>query len=330
MTIYDIAKEAGVAASTVSRVINNKPGIRTETRERVQELLKKYNFTPDLAARGLVMQSSKIIGILMQDIRVVHHIDSAYLIEQDMTRHGYCCITMSTGKTDEKRAEYIKILEERRVEGAILVGSMFATDKVARSIQEHLSNVPVVIVNGYLDLPNVYGVVADEMTGVQRCTELMISREKRKLAFINDADTPSNRKKMEGFKRVMTDAGWPEDDLWFYLTPESSMEGGYETAKQVLREHPDVQGLIYSIDLTAVGGIRALKEMGIDVPGQISVTGVDNAVYGEISSPQLTTLDNRLVELSGAASEILLAAMKGKTCDHKRVFDTEIIEREST
>ncbi|MDO5539448.1 MAG: LacI family DNA-binding transcriptional regulator [Eubacteriales bacterium] len=330
MTIYDIAKEAGVAASTVSRVINNKPGIKAETRERIQELLKKYNFTPDVAARGLVMQSSKIIGILMQDIRVVHHIDSAYLIEQDMTKHGYCCITMSTGKTDEKRAEYIKILEERRVEGAILVGSMFAAEKVAKSIQEHLSNIPIVIVNGYLDLPNVYGVMADEMGGVQECTELMISRGKKKLAFVNDADTPSNRKKIEGFKKAMKAAGWTEEDLWIYQTVESSMEGGFEAAKQVLQEHPDVQGLVYSIDLTAVGGIRALKELGVDVPGQISVTGVDNSVYGEISAPQLTTLDNRLVELSGAASEILLAAMSGKMCDHKRIYPAKIIEREST
>lgn len=330
MTIYDIAKEAGVAASTVSRVINNKPGIRAETRERVQALLKKYNFTPDVAARGLVMQSSRIIGILMQDIRVEHHIDSAYLIEQEMTRHGYCCVTMSTGMTDEKKAQYIKILEERRVEGAILVGSMFATDKVEKSIQKHLANIPVVIVNGYLDLPNVYGVTADEEGGVRKCTEKMIAQGRKKLAFVNDSDSPSNRKKLEGFKKAMADAGVSEESIWFYQTEESSLQGGYEATSRVLAEHEDVQGIFYSIDLIAVGGIRALKAAGMDVPGQVSVAGVDNSLYGEICTPQLTTVDNRLIELSEAASEILLAAIEGKACDHRRAFPTKIIEREST
>ena len=81
MTIYDIAKEAGCSASTVSRVINNKPGIRRETRERVRELLEKYNYTPDIAARGLVKQSSGLIGILIEDLRVLHHLESAFIIE---------------------------------------------------------------------------------------------------------------------------------------------------------------------------------------------------------------------------------------------------------
>ena len=81
-SIYDIAKEAGVAASTVSRVVNNKPGIKAETREKIQALLDKYNYTPNEAARGLVKQASKIIGILIVDIRVTHHIDSAYYIDR--------------------------------------------------------------------------------------------------------------------------------------------------------------------------------------------------------------------------------------------------------
>lgn len=330
MTIYDIAREAGVAASTVSRVLNNKPGIKAETREHVQQILKKYNFTPDQAARGLVMQSSKIIGILMQDIRVVHHIDSAYIIEQEMTQRGYCCITMSTGHTDEKMAEYIKILEERRVEGAILIGSMFGTERVKKSIQEHLGNVPIVIVNGYLDLPNVYGIMADEERGIEQCVELLVSKGKEKLAFAVDTDSPSNRLKTRGFVTGMLRQGWKREEMWIYETKESSPDGGYEVAGRILKEHPDVQGIIYSVDVTAVGGLRALYDMGVKVPDQVAVTGVDNTIYGEICRPRLTTLDNRLVELGSTAAEILLSAMNGQARTSKMMFFTEIIEREST
>ena len=96
-TIYDIAKEAGVSASTVSRVVNNKPGINEKTRKKVQQLLEKYNYIPNEAARGLVTQSSRIIGILIEDIRVFHHTESAYVIEQEMTRLGYSCLSLCTG-----------------------------------------------------------------------------------------------------------------------------------------------------------------------------------------------------------------------------------------
>ena len=170
VTIYDIAREAGVAASTVSRVINNKPGIKAETRKKVQDLLDKYNYTPDVAARGLVMQSTKMVGILIVDIRVTHHINSAFVIEQELTKRGYCSIIMSTGPEGENKSEYIRILEQRRVEGVILMGSMFATEQIKEAIQRHLSKVPVVIVNGYLDLPNVSGVLIDEDAGVGLCS----------------------------------------------------------------------------------------------------------------------------------------------------------------
>ena len=85
MTIYDIAKEAGVSASSVSRVINNKTGVNPEVRKKVQKLLKKYHYTPDAAARGLGSQSSRIIGILIADIRNIHHTDGAYYIAVSYT-----------------------------------------------------------------------------------------------------------------------------------------------------------------------------------------------------------------------------------------------------
>lgn len=343
MTIYDIAKEAGVAASTVSRVINEKPGIKAETRERIKELLVKYNYTPNEAARGLVTQSSRIIGILIEDIRVIHHTESAYVIEQEMTRQGYCCITMSTGPTDEKKMEYIRILEQRRVEGVILIGSMLAVEAVKKSIEEHLKDIPVVILNGNLELPNVYGVLVDEEGGMRECVRLMAGKGRKKLAFVRDTDSPSNRNKERGFLAGMTELGWNESEAWVYRQPElrdgekktekttkDSLEDGYRMTLRVLEEHPEVEGIIYSIDLQAVGGMRALTDRGIDIPGQIAVIGVDNTIYGEICSPRLTTLNNKLEEVSETASRILLDVLSEGKSPHKMMLFSEIIEREST
>ena len=236
MTIYDIAKQAGVSASTVSRVINNKPGINAQTRKRVQKLLNENHYTPNEAARGLVMQSSKIIGILIEDLRIEHHTESAYVIEQEMTALGYTCITLSTGRRDEKKADYIRILEQRRVDGAILRGSMFETEAVKKSIKEHLPDVPVAIVNGYLDLPNVYGILIDEERGVKDCAELMFKKGKKHLVMAVDSDTPSNRNKQKGYLRAMLEQGIAKEDIPFYTAvnhrpvgsrwPGSSKENG--------------------------------------------------------------------------------------------------------
>lgn len=330
MTIYDIAREAGVAASTVSRVINNRPGIKKETRQKVQTLLKKYNYIPDAAARGLVMQSSRLVGILIVDIRVAHHTESAFVIEQELTRRGYCCITMGTGPRDEDKADYIRILEQRRVEGVILMGSMFETEAVRESIKKHLPRVPIVMVNGYLDLPNVSGVIVDEDTGVEKCVDLLFTRGKSRLAFVLDSCSPANFRKQQGFCDGVRRHGVKEEDIWKYEMKESSVQGGYDITVQILRERPDIQGIIYTIDLVAVGGVRAAYDMGISVPDRLALIGIDNSIYGEICIPKLTTLDNRLQDLSESAATILREGLEGKVQSKKLMLFSEIIEREST
>lgn len=336
MTIYDIAKAAGVSASTVSRVINNKPGINEETRKRVKKLLEEYNYSPNEAARGLVMQSSKIIGILIEDIRIEHHTESAYVIEQEMTKLGYTCITLSTGHSVERKVEYIKILEQRRVEGVILMGSMFGTEAVAEAVREHLANVPVAIVNGYLDLPNVYGVLIDEEHGVEACVDLLAGKGRKKLAFVLDCITPSNQNKINGFMTGMAKQGTPKEKVPVYeafsetMNPETTILRGCEVTKQILKERPDIEGIIYSVDLLAIGGLQALKELGTAVPDQISVMGIDNTLYGRICTPKLSTLDNKLVETSRNASRLLLEALNHTGVSHKIMLFAEIIERESS
>ena len=330
MTIYDIAKEAGVAASTVSRVINNKPGIRAETRQKVQEILKKYHYTPDAAARGLVMQSTKMVGILIEDIRVLHHVNSAFVIEQELTRQGYCCIIMGTGQEEEKKAEYIQILEQRRVEGVILMGSMFGTPKVKQSIQKYLPEIPVVIVNGYLDLPNVSGVIVDEDAGIRHCVELLVGKGKSKIAFVLDTSSPANTRKQQGYCDGMHQTGANGGTLWIYHVEENSVKGGYDATVRILEEHPDVEGIIYSVNRIAVGGVRAAIDQGRQVPEELALVGVDNTVYGEICMPKLTTLDNKLKELSEAAADMLREGLEGKIQSQQKMLYSEIIEREST
>lgn len=125
-----------------------------------------------------------------------------------MTRQGYTCITFSTGADSKRKAQYIEILEQRRVEGAIFIGSMFGTEAVRQSVEQHLSNTPVVIVNGALDLPNTYSVLIDEERGTEECVALLTQKGRKQLAYLMDVATPANEKKNRGFCTACSAAGW--------------------------------------------------------------------------------------------------------------------------
>ena len=336
MTIYDIAREAGVSASTVSRVINNKPGIGESTRQKVQKLLEEYHYTPDIAARGLVTQASKFIGILIEDIRVSHHTESAYVIEQEMTRQGYTCITFSTGGDSKKKAQYIQILEQRRVEGAIFIGSMFGIEAVKESVRQHLSKIPIVVINGTLELPNTYSVQADEEHGMEEAVTLLVKKGRRHLAYLMDVENPANIRKQRGFCTGLKSAGLNAENRKIFVKADgtagaqSSVERGRLETIELLKRIPDIDGILCETDMLAVGCMKELKRQGISVPGQVSVIGVDNTLYGQVSIPSLTTVDNKIREMSLAAANILLDVLQKRQADHTRLFQTELIQRESS
>lgn len=329
MTIYDIAKIAGVSASTVSRVINNKPGVSMETRQRIMKLTEANNYSPSAIARGLVNKSSQTIGILVADIRNIHHIDGAYYIERELIALGYCCIILNTGIEDDDKVNAIEILRRRRVEGVVMMGSIFQCGAVAEAIERCLSDIPVAIVNGWLDLPNVYGILSDEMGGVISCVQHLLSRGHQKIAFVRDLPAnPSNTLKEKGYFSCADKLNIPLEK-WCYYT-ENTMEGGATVTRKILEEHPDVEGIVYAVDLLAVSGLQVLHEKKIAVPGQVAVTGINDSDYARICTPTLTSLDNKRMEASVMAAQIVVNHISGKQTARRVMLLPDLIVREST
>lgn len=326
MTIYDIAKEAGVSASTVSRVINGRKGIKKETRERIEKILEKSNYIPNDSARGLVNQSTKLIGILIEDIRVSHHTDAAYIIEQELSKYGYVIITLNTGFSPQRKAECLQVLSQRRVEGVILIGSVFGSKEVEKSIKKNLQNIPIIIVNGYIEADNVYNIMIDEETGIYQLTKLFLEQGKTNLAFVADFETPSCKKKQAGYKKAMDEYSYP---MYVYKNIGNSLENGKTITTQILQEHPDINGIIYAVDSLAIGGIKSIREASREIPGDIAIAGVDNTVYADIAHPSLTSLDNKMEASSIKAAAILLHCLQGGNGEKTFFLNTDIVRRES-
>ena len=335
MTIYDIAAEAGVSASTVSRVLNNKMGVNLETRAKVERLLRKYNFEPNASAQGLVSNSSKIVGIMMSDIRTSHHAEGAYFIEQQLQQSGYTCIIVNSGFSEASRENGFRILASRRAEAVVLIGSTFQTESVAKNIRKYLKNMPVIIENGTLDLPNVYSILADEQNGIAECLRLLYRKGRTHPCYINMNDTPSNHLKIQGFvsawrERNPTEAMDPPVIHLHHNEGEEEWQTCYDQIKKLICRHPNIDSIIFSTDLLANAGVQAMMDAGGSVPDDIAVIGVDNSLYARLSRPQLTVLDNKMQELSIACSNILVHILNNEPAAHKMMILSEIIERDST
>ena len=328
MTIYDSAKAVNVSPSTVSRVLNNKPGVNAETRKRILKYLDDQHYSPNESARGLATKSSKLIGILMGQSKRYQTWECMQYLEPELTSDGYGYIVYSECVNDEIKVEKIKTLSQRRVEATVMIGSTFESKAVENAIQKYLTDVPVFMTNGYLDLPNVYSVLTDEQNGMINCVKLLASKGRRRLAYINGETSPGALRRQEGFSMGMK--------LFFPQTEEIIFESEYSidcagrVTIDLIKKYPDIDGIIYSDDMLAAGGIHALFQNNITVPDQISVIGVNNSIYTQICRPTITALETNIPDVNQTVSRLLTDRLHGKKISKRTMILSSIVEREST
>ena len=328
-TIYDIAEKAGVSASTVSRVINNYPYVNKETRAKVLKVIAESNYIQNDSARSLATQNTKMAGILIADVRTTHHTEGVYYVEKEFSKNGYSCLIYNTGTDPEQQAKYIQILSQKKVEAVVLMGSVFQNVTVQNAIMVYMPNTPVAICNGYLDGPNIYGVTVDESGGFMNAVRMLAAKGRKNLVFITNRLTPSNREKLEGFKagvKLYLDNGRPD-----FVEVESGSIGDIEQATcNVLKTRPKTDAILYSEDFIALAGLHALYELGVKVPEQVAVLGMNNSRYAGISNPTLTSIDNMLYDTSLIAVRNLLDVLNGERVNHRMSIGSELVERSST
>lgn len=328
VTIYDIARMANVSASTVSRVVNNKPNVNAKTRSRILKLLAEHNYVPNEAARSLVMQSSHMIGILITDIRTTHHTQGIYYIERELSRQGYSCLIHNTSWDEQAWIHYVQELSQRKIEALILMGSVYQSETMREAIALYLPDLPVVICNGFLPAPNVYGILSDEQGGVADCVALLHRTGARRPAFLMSRSTPSNELKKQGFLDGMGRC-YP-DQAPLCLEVNHGAEPTIAALREMLAEQRDVDGIVFSDDNMAVAGLRLLADLGRRVPEDVQVVGINNSQFTNLSIPTLTSLDNMLYDISMTAVRHVLALLSGQRVSKKMVISTEIVAREST
>lgn len=329
MNIYDIAKEAGVSISTVSRVMNNKGNVNAATRKKVEEILERNNYTPSAIARGMVSKSMRTVAVVTVDMRVPHYARTAYTIEREFSRRGYEVTLCNTGGELEETAKYLRVVVEKKVDGIVLVGSVFNTICKNPEIEGLLKAIPVVLANGKLDLPNSYSVLVDDKYGVSLAVDCLVKKGHKDLFYLQDMDTVSARLKCEGFVSSLERHGIEQANKYVIKT-ERSVEGGHEAVERLLKKGEKVSAIVCGEDITAVGAVKALLHAGLRVPEDVAVTGYNNSEYAQICEPMLTTVDNK-PELVAMLSVQLLTSLIEKTESYSScTIQPELVERETT
>jgi len=328
MTIYDIARVANVSPSTVSRVLNGKPGVKKEKRDQLLQLLQENNFNLKRAKQAVPTKCSRVVGILVPDLHDLIYMEGTHTLARFLDKAGFSVIVMNGGDNDQQRADSVACLAKRHVEAAILVGSKFDSPEVCQSIQDHLAEVPVLTVNAAFDLPNVYSIVGDEFTGVRRCVNYLYRRGRRKLLLLLDMDCPSSAQKENGFLAGCGD----HEDLSGYVCRDivATPENAERSIRLALAGAPDCDAILCSGDMLALYAEHHLQRLGYEIPRQVSLVGMGNTCFSEISLPRLTSLNCRIADGCLQAGEQLLQVLDGEPVPHKTTLTCELIIREST
>lgn len=296
MNIYDIAREANVSIATVSRVLNGKPNIHPATAQRVRDVLEKYQYTPSRIARGLATSSMRLVGVVMHDLQNTHYTAAAYVVEQELAAVGYRCLLCNTAP--EAMEETLKMLAESRVDGLILIGSIFAQHWTEAALQRYFPEQPVVMINGTLPLPNVTGILCDEADGILQCAAHLWNRAHRRIAYVHDNTTDSAMRKLTGYRQAAARFGFPEQ----VLTCDTGFAGGIELGRRILAlDGRSFDALVFAEDTTALGCIRPLERSGIRIPEDLAVTGYTNTMFAQMASRTLTSIDEQVHVLGSEA-----------------------------
>lgn len=335
MNIYDISKKTGVSIATVSRVINGSSSVSEKTREKVMEAINEYGYTPNIFARGLGLNTMMIVGIMCTDSSDPYFAKAVYYTEQELRKNGYNVLLSCTGHDYNFKRKSLNLLLSKKVDAIILIGSNYIENESGMNeyIIKAAETVPIMIVNGELNAPNIYCAVCDDYAAIYKLTSRFIESGRKNICYIYNSHSYSSTKKLNGFRDAMKAAGLTANDENCLYTETLGLTVS-ETEKaisEIFRHKRKYDGIITADDVIAAGFIKYAKHSGISVPDEVFVAGFHNYDIAECCEPELTSVDNNLEEICKHCVNTLMNIFsQEKSAPKRTVFLSEIIERNST
>jgi DNA-binding LacI/PurR family transcriptional regulator len=330
ITINDVARESGVSASTVSRVLHDNPRISDDTKTRVREVMDRLGYFPNALARGLARSSTGNLGLILPNSSENLFVNPFFIeamrgIGVEAQSRGYNIMFSFSNNEDEEVGFIRNYIKSRWVDGIILLASR-ENDRCMAYLRE--KNFPFVVVGRPDQADSTLWVDNDNFHAVYDVVNLLIDRGRRSVAFVGGPEAFSvTRDRLSGFKQALSIRGFRANPDLIGFGPDFSEAGGKSTMSKIL-EHHSPDAVVTTDDYIAFGVLDALSEAGLH---DVAVVGFNNTLRGRYQSPTLTSVDVNPAALGAGAAALLIDSVAGVEglSDH-RIVETVLIERDST
>lgn len=328
-TIRDVARLAGVAPITVSRVINNTSYISPETRERVQTAIDTLHYVPNSISRSLRTKKTNMLAMLVSDITNPFWTTVTRGAEDASSHHGLNIILCNTDEKQDKFADYVTVLLQRQIDGFLLAPTGDDRASIARIEKQ---GVPYVLIDRVL--PNVHAdsVRSDSVTGAYLLTKHLIALGHRRIAIITAPTVVSTgRERLEGYLMALEEAGIAPDERLIHHGGYQHETGYHATCAALRSAATQPTALFAGNNFIATGVLKALDEHGLRVPEDMSVVSFDDLPYGFYRKPFITVAVQEPYALGYEAANLLIQRVNGDSSLplQEIIYPVELIIRDS-
>lgn len=328
-TIRDVAKRAGVATMTVSRVINNSGYVSEETRAKVETAVADLGYVPNMLGPSLRFKQTNTVALVLTDITNPFWTTIARGVEDAAHEKGYSVILCNTDESSDKQKQYLTMLLRRRIDGILLAPACSSAESVQLIQQQGIS---VVVLDRLVPVENVDIVRGDSSGGAYIITKHLLDLGHTNITMIaGPRDLSTSYERVTGFRQALQEAGSESargDVLWGEFTQES----GRELVAQALANSARPTAIFAGNNFIAIGALRALRDAGLSVPKDISIVSFDDLPDSLSAKPFITNVAQPTYDMGFRATQILISRMTGeKPAKYQRVIlPTQLIVRQSS
>lgn len=325
ITIYDVAREAGVSMATVSRVVNGNPNVKPSTRKKVSEVIERLDYRPNAVARGLASKKTTTVGVIIPSVTNLFFASLARGIDDIASMYKYNIILANSDDNEEKELQVFNTLLAQQVDGLIFMANN-VSDNILKEIQR--SSTPVVFAGTLVEDPDAFTVNIDSRRATQQATEALLEKGRRVAIVTGNPEFVISEHRLDGYKAALEACGVDYDEE---LVIQQDLT--YKDAHKILEELLAVKAdsMIVKSDSIAAAVMNAAQDEGLKVPEDFEVITTDNSVITEIVRPQLTSIQQPLYDIGAVAMRLLTKIMNNEEVDEKQVIlPHKIKERGST
>lgn len=328
-TIRDVARHAGVAPITVSRVVNNSGYVSKEIRERVEKSIAELHYIPNSLGPSLRSKRTHILALILSDITNPFWTTVARGVEDACNLHGYYVVLCNTDESQIKQDQYVSVMLRKQVDGFLLVPAQ-STNETIRTIQKQ--DIPIVVLDRTVSDVAVDIVRCDSEEGAYQLTRHLLQQGHRNIAVLSGPEEISTaRDRVAGYRRAMEESGLSVDEENIFWGTFGH-NAGYSATKEVLLTTPRPTALLLGNNFIAIGAMHALSEAGIRVPQAMALVSFDEFPPGLTIEPFFTCVAQPAYQMGYRAAELLLSRVLGQSSEpfQEIILPIEIILRRSS